>query len=77
MADLIERDRLIELIEQLNPYNNNDCPQWVVDIINGLPNHIRQDEDGTLAVRVDDIEPIHKVVVVGGICYKEFDEVKE
>ena len=31
----VNAEDLIKKIKQLEPYNNTDCPQWVINIIKG------------------------------------------
>ena len=33
-----EAEDLIKKIKQLEPYNNQDCPQWVINVIKGENN---------------------------------------
>lgn len=43
-AKRIEAEELIKKIKQLEPLNNSDCPEWVINIIKGESNErIRKD----------------------------------
>lgn len=35
-VDSINRQRLIQQLEHLNRFNNNDCPEWVFNVIKGI-----------------------------------------
>lgn len=37
-GEWIEADNLIKKIKQLEPLNNTDCPQWVINVIKGESN---------------------------------------
>lgn len=34
---MIDADRLLEQLNRLAQWNNSDVPDWVVDVINGMP----------------------------------------
>ena len=33
---MIDKKKLLELIRKLEPFNNPDCPKWVLDIIKNM-----------------------------------------
>lgn len=35
-VDSINRQRLIEQLKHLNRFNNDDCPEWVFNVIKGI-----------------------------------------
>lgn len=35
-GDYIHRQRLVEQLKHLNKFNNNDCPEWVYKVIEGM-----------------------------------------
>lgn len=35
-SSYINKDRLVEQLIHLNKFNNNDCPEWVFKVIEGM-----------------------------------------